>query len=212
MATLSKFTSTGNNPAAATRLAAARAQLTSRLANPAYQESLGRAAKRFKDFNLSKFAKSGTPQNYIDPKKVNDRTAILAKQNELIEKQLKNLKDKETQNSGLTLAVAAEMLAEVKKALPGMGERGGEIELQHLLAYLREHMNGTSFYSRGNPAVTRLTTEMKARAQARKIIEKIKNRAAKEGTAVATSKSSQGASLSKTEEPYGHEKNRGSRS
>jgi hypothetical protein len=210
-AALSKYASTANNPAAEARLAAARAQLTSRLANPGYQESRIRAAKRFKGFNLSKFAKSKTPQNYIDPKKVNDRAAVHAKQKELIENQLKKLKDKETQNGGLTLAVPVEMLAEVKKALPGIDEKGGKIELHRLLSYLRGHMSGTSFYSRGNPVITRLTTEMKARAQARKIIEKIKKQA-KEGTAAATSKNSHGASSSNKEEAHGHEKRRGSQS
>jgi hypothetical protein len=211
-AALSQYTSTANNPAATARLAAARAQLTSRLTNPAYQESLGRAAKRFKDFNLSKFAKSRTPDNYIDPKKVNDRTAIHAKHRELIEKQLKNLKEKETPNNGMTLAFPVERLDEVKKALPGMGEKGGKIELQHLLTYLRGRMNGTSFYSRGNPVITRLTTEMKARAQARKIIEKIKKQAGKEGMAVATGDSSHGDRSHKKEEAHGYERTRGSRS
>jgi hypothetical protein len=178
-AALSKYSSGANNPAAATRLVTARAQLTSRLANPVYQESLGLAAKRFKDFDLSKFAKSKWPQNYIDSKKVNDRTAVHAKQKELIEKQLENLEDKGPPNSGLTLAFPVERLDEVKKALPGIDEDGGKIELQHLLAYLRRHMNGTSFYSRGNPVMTSLTKEMEARAQARKIIEKIKKQAAK---------------------------------
>ena len=117
---------------------------------------------------------------------MNDRTAVHAKHKEIVEKQLKNLEDKDTPNSGLTLAFPAERLEEVKKALPGMGEKGGKIELQHLLAYLRGHMNGTSFYSHGNPVMTRLTTEMKARTQARKIIEKIKKQAAKKGMAAAT--------------------------
>jgi hypothetical protein len=211
-AALSKYTSTANNPAATARLAAARTQLTSRLANPTYQESHGRAAERFKNFNLSKFAKSGTPDNYIDSEKVNDRTAVHAKQKELIEQQLKNLKDKDTPNSGLTLAFPVERLDEVRKALPGMGEKGGKIELQHLLAYLRGHLNGTSFYSRGNPVMTRLTTEVKARAQARKIIEKIKNQPAKEATAPATGKVPQGAPSSKKEEARGHGKRRGARS
>ena len=193
---LSKYASTANNPAATARLAAARAQLTSRLANPAYQDSLGGAAKRFKDFNLSKFAKSGRPENYIDPEKVKDRAAVHAKHRELIEKQLKNLKDKETPNNGLTLAFPVERLEEVRKALPGIGEKGGKIELQHLLAYLRGHLNGTSFYSRGNPVTTRLTTEMKARTQARKIIDRIKRQAGKEGTAAAGKRSPEGGSQS----------------
>jgi hypothetical protein len=184
---LSKYSSSANNPAAAVRLVAARAQLTTRIANTAYQQSLVRATRRFKDFNLSKFAQGGTPRNHIDPKKAGDRTAVRAKQQELIEKQLKDLKDKDTQNIGLTLAIPVERLGEVKKALPGMSETGGKIELQHLLAYLRRHMNGTSFYSRGNPVMTRLTTETKARSQARKIIEKIKTRVAKEQIAAATS-------------------------
>jgi hypothetical protein len=206
-AALSKYVSTANNPAAAARLAAARAQLTSRLANPAYQESLGWAARRFKDFNPSKFAKSGTPENYIDPKKVNDRTAVHAKHKELIEKQLKNLKDKDTPNSGLTLSFPVERLDEVRKALPGMGEKGGQIDLQHLLAYLRGHMNGTSFQSRGNPLVTRLATEMKARAQARKIIEKIKQQAAKGRMATtAADNDSTAAPSSGKKKGHGHER------
>lgn len=207
-AALSKFASTANNPAAAARLAAARAQLTSRLANPDYQASLGRAARQFKDFNLSKFAKSGTPENYIDPKKLNDRRAVHAKHKELIEKQLKNLKDKDTPNSGLTLAFPVDRLDEVKKALPGMGEKGGKIELQHLLAYLRGHMTGTSIFSRGNPVMTRLTTETKARAEARKIIGRIKKQAGKEGTAAAAGDGSQGGQSQKKKEAHGYERTR----
>ena len=189
-AALSKYASTVNNPAVATRLAAAREQRMSRLANPAYQESLGNAARRFKDFNLSKFAKSGTPENYIDPSKVNDRAAVHAKHRELIEKQLKNLKDKDTPNSGLTLSLPVERLDEVKKDLPGLGEKDGKIDLQQLLVYLRGHMTGTSIFSRGNPVLTRLTTETKARAEARKIIGRIKKQAGKTGTATAAGNSS----------------------
>jgi hypothetical protein len=211
-AALSKYTSTANNPAATARLAGARAQLTSRLANPAYQESLGRAAKRFKDFDLSKFAKSGTPKNYIDPKKVNDRAAVHAKHKEIIQNQLQHLNDEDTPNSGLTLAFPVERLDEVKKALPGMGEKGGVVELKHLLAYLRGHMNGTSFYSRGNPVMTRLTTELKARSQARKIIERIKKQAGKAETAAATRESSHGDRSHKNEQAHDHDRTRGSRS
>ena len=211
-ASLSKYASTTNNPAASARLAAARAQLTSRLANPAYQESLGRAANRFKGFKLSKFARRGMPDNYIDPTKLNDRTAVHAKQKELIARQLEHLKDKETPNRGLTLTFPVDRLDEVKNALSGIGEKGGKIELQHLLTYLCGHMNGTSFCSRGNSETTRLTTEMRARSTARKMIEKIKKRAAKEVTGVTTGKSSQEASFSTNEEAHGHEKRRGSHS
>jgi len=103
----------------------------------------------------------------------------------LINRQLQSLPDTDTRNSGVTITFPVARLEEVKKALPGMGEHGGQIKLDDLLTYLYGRMNGTTFYSRGNLAVKRLTDAMQARSQARGIIERIKNGSREKGRGVA---------------------------
>lgn len=162
-------------PAAPTSAPAAKSKPAPRLISLAHLKSVQKAAKAFENFSLSKFAKGKVPENYIDPRKVNDAKAVQDAQRELISRQLRKLPDTDTRNSGVAITFPVAKLEEVKKALPGMSEHGGEVKLDDLLTYLRGRMNGTTFYSRGNPVMKRLTAAMQARSRARAIIERVKN-------------------------------------
>ena len=166
--------------AAATSMAA-QLKPASRLTSPAERKSAQKAEKAFENFSLSKFARDKIPENYIDTRKVNDPKAVppravLEVQKELISRQLGKLPDTDTRNIGVTITFPVAKLEEIRKAMPGMGEHGGEVKLDDLLTYLRGRMNGTTFYSRGNPVMKRLTAELQARSQARAIMERVKKR------------------------------------
>ena len=120
--------------------------------------------------------------------------------------------DKDTPNSGLTLAFPAERLEEVKKALPGMGEKGGVVELQHLLAYLRGHMNGTSFYSRGNPVMTAPDHGDEGARPGAENHREDQEASRQGGNGRRHRRQLPWRSFSKKEEAHGHERTRGSRS
>jgi hypothetical protein len=164
--------------AAATSMAA-KLKPASRLTSPAHLKSAHKAEKAFKNFSLSKFAQDKIPGNYIDTRKVNDPKSVQPKtvqevQKRLISQQLRKLPDKDTRNRGVTITFPIGQLEQIREAMPGMGERGGEVKLGDLLTYLRGQMNGTSFYSPGNPVMRRLTAELQARSQARAIMERVK--------------------------------------
>jgi hypothetical protein len=166
--------------AAATSMAA-KLKPASRLTSPAHLKSAHKAERAFKNFSLSKFAQDEIPGNYIDTRKVNDPEAAQPKtvqevQKRLINQQLRKLPDKDTRNRGVKITFPVGKLEQIREAMPGMGERGGEVKLDDLLTYLRGGMNGTSFYSRGNPVMRRLTAELQARSQARAIMERVKKR------------------------------------
>lgn len=165
-----------DRPTAATSVPAAKLKSEPRVISQAHLKSVQKAAKAFENFNLSKFGKGDVPANYVDPRQVHDRTAVQDVQRKLISDQLQKLSDRTTQNGGVTITFPVARFDEVKKALPGMSEQGGEVRLDDLLAYLSGRMNGTTFYSRGNPVMRRLTVAMQARSQARAIIERVKNR------------------------------------
>jgi hypothetical protein len=213
-ATKSGASPIADRPAAATSIQAAkfrvhfltRAKPASRRIRPADLKSVDRAAKVFKHFSLSKFTDKKIPENYVDTRKVNDPKAVPPKtvyevQKALISRQLRKLPRTDPQNSGVTITFPLAKLEEVKKVLPGMGQHGGRVQLDDLLTYLRGRMNGTTFYSSGNPMMKRLTAEVQARSQARAIIERVKKRS---GTAqsgatqtAATSKNSPNVRVSR---------------
>lgn len=200
-ATKSKAGPIANRSAAATSMAA-KLKPASRLTSPAHLKSAQKAVKAFENFSLSKFARGKVPENYIDTRKVNDPKAVQPKtvqevQKALISRQLRKLPDIDTQNSGVTITFPLAKLEEVKKVLPGMGQHGGKVKLDDLLTYLRGRMNGTTFYSRGNPMMKRLTAEMQARSQARAIIARVKKRASEKRTGTAQSGATQTAAASK---------------
>jgi len=141
-----------------------------------HRQSIEKAATAFKSFNLHKFSLDAVPENYIHPDKVKDPAAVLDVHKALITRQLEELPDFNAHNSGIGITAAIAKWEELQAALPGLDEHGGKVSLEHLLTYLRAHMNSSTLQTRGNPAVTRLTTEMAARRQARAIIERIKKR------------------------------------
>jgi hypothetical protein len=147
---------------------------------------------------LSKFAKDEIPENYIDPRNAYDPKAVHDAQKELISRQLRNLPDTDTRNSGLAITFPVAKLEEVKTALPGMSEHGGEVKLDDLLTYLSGRMNGTTFYSRGNLVIKRLTAATQARSQARAIIERVKNGSRERGRVTAQNGATQTAAGSKS--------------
>jgi len=185
-------------PAAATSAPAAKSKPAPQLISPAHLKSVQKAAKAFENFSLSKFAKDKIPENYIDPRNVNDPKAVQEAQKELISRQLRKLPDTDTRNSGVAITFPVAKLEEVKKALPGMSEHGGEVKLDDLLTYLRGRMNGTTFYSRGNSVVKRLTAAMQARSQARAIIERIKNGSGDKRRGIAENGATQAAAGGKS--------------
>ena len=187
--------------AAATSMAA-KLKPASRLTSPAHLKSAHKAEKAFKNFSLSKFAQDKIPENYIDTRKVNDPEAVQPKtvqevQKRLISQQLRKLPDKDTRNRGVTITFPVGKLEQIREAMPGMGERGGEVKLDDLLTYLRGRLNGTSFYSRGNPVMKRLTAELQARSQARAIIERVKKRSGETRAGTAQSGATQTAAANK---------------
>ena len=82
--------------------------------------------------------------------------------------------------------------------MPGISEHGGEVKLDDLLTYSRGRMNGTTFYSGGNPVMKRLTAAMQARSQARAIIERIKNGSGDKRRGIAENGATQAAAGSKS--------------
>jgi hypothetical protein len=181
----SKVGSIAGRLATSTSAPAAKLKPAPRLISPAHLKSVQKAAKAFENFSLSKFATNKIPENYVHPRKVRDPKTIQDVQRELISRQLRNLPDKDTLNSGMAITLPVANLEEVKKALPGISEHGGQIELDDLLTYLRRRMNGTTFYSRGNLAIKRLTAGMQARSQARAIIERVKAGSREKGRGAA---------------------------
>ena len=137
--------------------------------------SVEKANKVFENFNLSKFPKDALPSNYVDRRKARDAAAVQTRHRELITKQLETVPERDTQNPGMMFAFRSEKLEKIQRLLPGIQQDGGTIELVSLLKYLQGKMNGTVFYSNGNPVLRRLTAETQFRSQARAIIESIKN-------------------------------------
>ena len=182
---------------AATFGPAERLKPTPRLISRAHLQSAQKAAKAFENFSLSKFATNKIPENYVHPRKVRDPKAVQDTQKELITRKLRELSDMDTRNSGLAITVSMAAMEEVKKALPGMSEHGGEVKLDDLLTYMRGRMNGRTFYSRGNLVMKRLTTAMQARSKARAIIERVKNGSREKGRGTAQSGSIQTVAGSK---------------
>jgi hypothetical protein len=187
-----------DRPAAATSAPAVKLKPAPRLISTAHLKSVQKAAKAFENFSLSKFAKDKIPENYIDPRNVYDPKAVQDAQKELISRQLRKLPDTDTRNSGVAITFPVAKLEEVKKALPGMSEHGGEVKLDDLLTYLRGRMNGTTFYSLGNPVMKRLTAAMQARSQARAIIERVKNGSREKRRGTAQNSATQTAAGSKS--------------
>jgi hypothetical protein len=75
----------------------------------------------------------------------------------------------------VTLTFRAANIDEVKKALPGMTAKGGAVDVDALLNYLRARMNGSSFYAPGNRVAKRLAAAAQARSHAKAIIERVRN-------------------------------------
>jgi hypothetical protein len=146
------------------------------LAYQRHRQSIEKAETAFKNFNLHKFPLDAVPKNYVHPDKVKDPAAVLAVHKALIQRQLGELPKIDAHNSGIGITAPVTKWKELQQALPGLGEDGGKVEFEHLLAYLRGRMNSSAFQSRGNPVLTRLTAEMAARRQARAIIHRIKKR------------------------------------
>src|SRR5262249_29451507 len=121
------------------------------------RESVEKAKSTFKNFSLSRFGKEAVPANYVDRRRAKDPTAVQTRQRELITQQLNKLPQTDTQNPGMTLAFPSAKLQEIKKSLPGIEKDGGSIQLDDLLKYMQGKMNGTDFYSSGNPVLRRLT-------------------------------------------------------
>jgi len=135
--------------------------------------SVEKANKVFENFDLSKFPKDSLPANYVDRRKVKNPEAVRTRQKELIRKQLEQVPETDTQNPGMMFAFPSEKLEQIQRLLPGIQKDGGTIELASLLKYLQGKMNGTVFYSSGNPVLRRLTAETQYRSQARAFIESI---------------------------------------
>src|SRR5215472_3034198 len=132
--------------------------------------SVEKANKIFENFDLSKFPKDSLPSNYVDRRKVKDPEAVRTRQKELIRKQLEQVPETNTQNPGMMFAFRSEKLEKIQRLLPGIQKGGGTIQLVDLLKYLQGKMNGTVFYSSGNPVLWPLTAETQFRSQARAII------------------------------------------
>jgi hypothetical protein len=134
--------------------------------------SAQKAAKTFENFRLSSITGAELPPNYVE---VGEPKGVQAAQRELIIRELRARPSTDPQNRGVTITFARADLDQAIEALPGMSERGGEVPVAALLAYLRARMNGTSFYSIGNTAMNRLTSSLQARSKAKAIIERIKS-------------------------------------
>jgi hypothetical protein len=147
-----------------------------RLSYQRHGQSIEKAKAAFKNFNLHKFSLDAVPKNYVHPDKVKDPAAVLAVHKALIQRQLAELPQTDAYNSGIGITAPVAKWKELQQALSGLGEHGGKVGFEHLLAYLRGRMNSSAFQSRGNPVLTRLTADMAARRQARAIIERIKKR------------------------------------
>lgn len=149
---------------------------STQLANHRHRQSIENAKTAFKHFNLHKFPLHAVPENYVHPDKVKDRAAVLAVHKALIQRELGELPKIDVQNSGIGITAPVAKWKELQQALVGLGEHGGKVKIEHLLAYLRGRMSSSTLQSRGNHVLARLTAEMAARRQARAIIERIKKR------------------------------------
>jgi hypothetical protein len=192
---------------ASTAAAAARAEADRAAIRETFSNSTQKAAKTFEHFSLSKFAKEKRPANFVDPKVMHDPKAVQDVQRKSIEAQLRKLPHAKNPNSGVRITFATGKLDEMKKAVPGLSEKGGDVKVDALLALLGTRMNGRSFFTGGNRALKRLTIASQARDRAKAIIEQIKSESRANGAprgkhaaehTTAANKRSHGASLPET--------------
>lgn len=151
--------------------------VAAQLAFQRHGQSLEKAKAAFDSFNLHKFSLSAVPRNYVHPDAAKDPAKVLAVHKALIQRQLAELPQTDAYNNGMSITAPVAKWNELQQALPGLGERGGKIKFEHLLAHLHSRMNsGASgaFKSQGNPVLTRLISDMTTRRQARAIMERIK--------------------------------------
>ena len=139
--------------------------------------SLKKAAKAFKDFNLSRFAADSQPRNYVPTHAAKDTAAVQALHRELITQQLRTLPTVDPANPGMTLALPE---AQLKKLLPSYKPDSGAIDLSEMLAVLRQRMNGTDFYTNGAPPLIQSAEQSRLQTTVKGIIQSIKKQGATE--------------------------------
>jgi hypothetical protein len=111
-----------------------------------------KAAKTaFKRFDLSKFAGTELPRNYVAP----NRNAS-ALQHRTIADTLKTLANRGSARTPMTIALPA---AAIEQQLASFNKRKSTVELSELLRLLEGKMNGTEFYSSGHPTLKRLSVQ-----------------------------------------------------
>ena len=145
----------------------ARATFGSVLPRPLPEKSIRRAEAHFANFSLSKFPKDSMPPNYVPHVK----NAVAAQgiehvrnfQRKKIEQHLHKLSKADNSNRGMKLSLPKET---IKKFLPSYSEKAGTIDLNEVMKVITRNMNGTEFFTKGDPTLNRLALQ----AQAQRIL------------------------------------------
>jgi hypothetical protein len=139
------------------------------LKRPLPAKSVAKAAKAFKNFSLSKFAKAATPANFVPAKQVKNPTVVQQVQRKNIVQSLAAAQRAVPVNPGMSLSMPTAMIGNL---LPSL--KAGTVKLSEVLTLLKSRMPGTEFYADGNPTVSRLATQSALQTQVQSIIDAIK--------------------------------------
>ncbi len=116
-------------------------------------KSIAKAKVAFRNFNLSKFASTSTPPNYV----ASGENAATA-QIRVISQSIDNPSAVETSNRAMTVALTNADITQ----LPSFDPKKGTVDLSDLMNWIQKSMSGTEFYARGNPILNRLSVQLAA--------------------------------------------------
>lgn len=138
---------------------------------PLPAKSVQKAANAFKNFSLSRFAKTSTPANYVPAAQAKVPSAVAAVQRKAIAAQVTTLAGKAPNGPGLSLALPSALISSL---LPSLDANAGTVNVTEFLGVLRQRMSGTEFYASGNPTLNRVVQDAQLLSQVQALIAAIK--------------------------------------
>lgn len=121
-----------------------------RVKRPLPAKSVQRAADAFKNFSLSRFARSSVPANYVPAAQAKTPAAVAAVQRAAVTKQVATLAANPPPTLGISVALTPASLAQF---LPSLNAKTGTVGLAELLSALQQNLRGKQFYATGNPTL-----------------------------------------------------------
>jgi hypothetical protein len=139
------------------------------LKRPLPAKSVAKAAKAFKNFSLSKFAKAAPPANFVPAAQAKNPAAVQQVQRKNMVQSLAAAQRAVSVNPGMSLSMPTKMIGNL---LPSLAK--GAVKLSEVVSLLKSRMPGTEFYADGNPTLSRLATQSQLSTQVQSIIDAIK--------------------------------------